>query len=248
MRPRGAAVAVSAALLLGGCNIADRLSQIGQAPELRPIKNPVLQPGYQPVSLPMPAPEPQPPAAANSLWRQGARGFFRDQRARRVGDILTVTVEIADKADVTDESNRSRQNGDTLGIPHFFGLESKLKDFLPNAVDPSKLVDGESTMSNQGKGETQRAETIRLNVAAVIIQVLPNGNLVLEGHQEVRVNFEVRDVVVTGIARPEDITPQNTIGHEKIAELRVGYGGRGQITDVQQPRYGAQALDILLPY
>ncbi len=248
MSGRTLLLAIAGTMALGGCNIADRLSHIGEAPELRPIQNPVQQRGYRPVSLPMPAPEPQPPAGANSLWRTGARGFFRDQRARRVGDILTVTVEIADKADVTNESNRSRDNGNTLGMPHFFGLESLLKDVLPNAVDPSKLVDGESTMSNLGKGETQRAETIRLNVAAVIIQVLPNGNLVVQGHQEVRVNFEVRDVFVTGIVRPEDITPQNTIGHEKMAELRVAYGGRGQITDVQQPPYGAQALDILLPY
>ena len=103
-------------------------------------------------------------------------------------------------------------------------------------------------MAHGGRGNTARNEEIKVNVAAVVTQVLPNGNLVIEGHQEVRVNFEVRELYVAGVARPVDITPANTIEHDQIAELRVAYGGRGQITDVQQPRYGAQVLDIILPY
>jgi flagellar L-ring protein precursor FlgH len=239
-------------VVLAGCNTLSRLEEIGRPPELSPIGNPAAQQGPTPVSLPMPAPEPLQSAGANSLWRSGAKGFFRDQRARRVGDILTVQVTIDDRAELSNETSRSRSTEDNLGISEFFGLETKLDNVLPNPdskpLDPSALVGASSGMSHQGSGEVDREEDIKVNVAALITQILPNGNLVLQGRQEIRVNFEMREVFVGGIVRPEDITPRNTIPHDKIAELRVAYGGRGQLTDVQQPRYGAQVLDILLPY
>jgi flagellar L-ring protein precursor FlgH len=235
-------------LWLGGCNTAERLAQVGRVPELAPIENPTARPGYRPVSLPMPDPDPEISAGANSLWREGARGFFRDQRARRVGDVLTVNVTIKDSANVQNETARSRKNNEDVSFADFFGLQNKLNDWLPSPVDPSDLVNLDSSTDNLGRGAVKRSEDIEMNVAALVTQILPNGNMVIEGRQEVRINFEVREVLVAGIARPEDITPQNTIPHFKIAELRVAYGGRGQITDVQQPRYGAQILDILLPY
>jgi flagellar L-ring protein precursor FlgH len=235
-------------LALPACMVPERLADVGKAPDLAPIENPTQRSGYRPVSLPMPDPEPVISAGANSLWREGARGFFRDQRARRVGDVLTVNVTISDKAELTNETSRSRQNRDDMGMTGFFGLQNKLEEWLPAPIDPSSLVDLNSALNNAGRGEVNREESIEMNVAAIITQMLPNGNMVIEGRQEVRVNFEVREVLVAGIVRPEDITPANTIPHQKIAELRVAYGGRGQITDVQQPRYGAQILDILLPY
>jgi flagellar L-ring protein precursor FlgH len=249
----GSTLGLAAMLLLGGCTIAEQLAQVGRAPPLSPIENPVREPGYRPVSLPMPEPEPVQSAGANSLWRSGAKGFFRDQRARRVGDVLTVQVVMSDKATLSNETSRGRQSKDQLGIPGFFGLENLAVKALPDAkdgtpVDPDEFVKMDSRSSNEGRGAVARSETISMDVAAVITQVLPNGNLVIQGRQEIRVNFELREVVVAGIARPEDITPRNTIGHDKIAELRVAYGGRGQLTQVQQPRYGAQVLDILLPY
>jgi flagellar L-ring protein precursor FlgH len=224
--------------LLAGCMVPERLADVGKAPDLAPIENPTQRSGYRPVSLPMPDPEPM----------ASARGFFRDQRARRVGDLLTVNVTIADKAELTNETSRSRQNSDDMGMTGLFGLQNKLEKWLPTPIDPSSLVNLDSSVNNAGRGEVNREESIEMNVAALITQILPNGNMVIEGRQEVRVNFEVREVLVAGIVRPEDITAANTIPHEKIAELRVAYGGRGQITDVQQPRYGAQILDILLPY
>ena len=245
-----AALALSA--LLAGCNTLDRLQHVGREPELTPIGPSPDHPTPQPISLPMPPPEPMPSAGSNSLWRSGAKGFFRDQRARRIGDVLTVQITVTDKAALSNATTRSRDNSDSLGVPNFFGLENKLGKILPSGgpgpYDTSSLVAASSKSTNQGSGQVQRAESIQTNVAAMITQVLPNGNLVIAGRQEIRVNFEVRDVYVTGIVRPEDITPQNTIPHDKIAELRVAYGGRGQITDVQQPRYGSQMLDILLPY
>jgi flagellar L-ring protein FlgH len=245
LRPAAALLGLA---LLGGCaNTIERLMQVGQPPELTPIGNPAAQASYRPVSLPMPAQEPE-IYPANSLWRQGARSFFKDQRARTVGDVLTVQVVIADQATVSNQTERTRDNEDNFSASHFFGYESKLDKIFPNAVDPNNLVDLNSDMLNSGRGNTSRNEEIRVNVAAVVTQVLPNCNLVLQGRQEVRVNFEVRELYVAGVARREDIRPDNTIPHDKIAELRVAYGGRGQITDVQQPRYGAQVLDIILPY
>ena len=235
-------------LALGACQPTfERLAQVGKPPPLSPIENPVEQPSYRPVTLPMPAREPEiyPPA---SLWRQGARSFFKDQRARTVGDVLTVQVTIADEATLKNETKRTRENNDGLSASHMFGLESKLDKIFPSAVDPTNLVELKSDLTQGGKGNVSRNEEIKLNIAAVVIQVLPNGNLVVRGRQEVRVNFEVRELYVAGVVRPEDIQPDNTIRHDKMAELRVAYGGRGQITDVQQPRLGAQVLDIILPY
>ena len=250
----GAAIVVALLLAAGGCGTLERLERVGRAPELSPIGGapPGQSPARRPIALPMPPPEPVQSTGASSLWRSGAKGFFRDQRARRLGDVLTVQVTIADRAALSNETSRSRKAADGLGIDGLFGLETKLDNILPNPsskpLDPGSLVGASSRMSNEGAGEVQRQESIRMNVAAVITQLLPNGNLVLEGRQEVRVNFEVREVYVAGIARPEDITPLNTVPHDKIAELRVAYGGRGQLTDVQQPRYGQQLLDIILPF
>jgi flagellar L-ring protein FlgH len=246
--PRLPLLALLAALALGGCaNTIERLSQVGKAPDLSPIENPVAGSGYQPVTLPMPATEPE-IYPANSLWRQGARSFFKDQRARTIGDVVTVQVTIADEATLRNETRRTRENSDDLSATAFFGFESKLGEIFPDAVDPTNLVDLNSELEHGGRGNTARNEEIKLNVAAVVTQVLPNGNFVIQGRQEVRVNFEVRELYVAGVARPVDITPDNQIRHDQIAELRVAYGGRGQITDVQQPRYGAQVLDIILPY
>jgi flagellar L-ring protein FlgH len=235
-------------LALGGCGIPDRLEMIGKTPPLTPIENPVAVAGYQPVSLPMPPAAEAPSAGANSLWRSGARAFFKDQRARDVGDVLTVRVTMADRAQLNNESTRSRKSSEDLGIDSMFGVAGKVQGMLSGESDDGDFVGLNSQSTNRGRGTVSRDEEIRLSVAAVVTQVLPNGNMVIRGRQEIRVNFEVRELVLAGVVRPQDITSENTIAHEKIAELRVAYGGRGQITDVQQPRYGQQALDILLPF
>ncbi len=243
---RAAALGLSAALL-AGCGAADRLAGVGAQPALSAIENPTTQPGYKPVKMPMPDVETvsyQP----NSLWRGGAKGFFKDPRAKQVGDLLTVKVDITDKAQIEDTTKRSRTNSENLGVDNFFGLESKLGKVLPGAVDPSNLIKANSGTSSEGAGSVDRKETLTTNVAAVVTQVLPNGSLVIEGKQEIRVNFEVRELIVAGIVRTEDIDSDNVIPSEKIAQARIAYGGRGQITDVQQPRYGQQVMDVLLPF
>lgn len=243
----GFAAVASLAASLGACSALDRVEGIGSAPALAPINNPTAQAGYRPVSMPMPAPE-QVVYEPNSLWRSGSRAFFRDQRAARVGDILTVIINISDSAKVNNATKRTRANSEGAGATNFFGLESQLSKVLPEAVDPSKLVDVTSDGSSAGSGSVDRKESVELTVAAVVTQVLPNGNLVIEGRQEVRVNFEVRELLVAGIVRPEDISSINTILHTQIAEARISYGGRGQLTDVQQPRYGQQLYDVIMPF
>jgi flagellar L-ring protein FlgH len=228
-----------------GCSSINRLSQIGEQPKLTSIDNPTAQPGYKPVQMPMPKPE-MVSYNANSLWRNGSRAFFKDQRAARVGDILTVTVNITDKANFANETQRSRTAKDDSGITDFAG--SKLLGTQAQKVLPGRLLTADSTSSSDGKGSVNRQEALQTNVAAVVTQLLPNGNLVVEGKQEIRVNFEIRELIVAGIVRPEDIQSDNTIDSSKIAQARIAYGGRGQITDVQQPRYGQQVMDVLLPF
>jgi flagellar L-ring protein FlgH len=242
-------IAVSALLLassaLGGCSSIDRLSQIGEQPKLSAIDNPTTQPGYKPVQMPMPKPE----VASynpNSLWRNGSRAFFKDQRATHVGDLLTVTVNITDKANIANETQRSRTNSEDSGITDFIG--AKTLGVQAQKVLPGRILTADSSASSDGKGSVNRTEALQTNVAAVVTQVLPNGNLVVEGKQEIRVNYEIRELVVAGIVRPEDIQSDNTIDSSKIAQARIAYGGRGQITDVQQPRYGQQVMDVLLPF
>ena len=243
-------IALLAAVAAGlpACNVMQRVADIGSAPELTKIQDPHAQPGYQPISLPMPTPLPA-ERNPNSLWRNGSKAFFKDQRASKVGDLLTVDIQINDQAQLNNESKRSRDNSDKAGLPAFLGFQTKaLKNLLPDDVSADSLVDLSSTTSNNGKGSVNRKEQIALKVAALVTQTLPNGNMVIQGRQEVRVNYEVRDLVITGVIRPEDITAQNTISYEKVAEARISYGGRGQITDVQQPRYGQQLFDIVMPF
>jgi flagellar L-ring protein FlgH len=230
--------------LAGGCSAIDRITQIGEQPKLAAIENPTSQPGYKPVQMPMPKPE-LASYNANSLWRNGSRAFFKDQRAARVGDILTITVNFTDKANLSNETKRDRTSKEDSGVSDFIGAQTITQ---AHKILPGKLLTTDSTSKYDGSGSVDRKENLQTNVAAVVTQVLPNGNLVVEGKQEIRVNFEIREMIVAGIVRPEDIQSDNTIDSSKIAQARIAYGGRGQITDFQQPRYGQQVTDILLPF
>jgi flagellar L-ring protein FlgH len=238
---------LATALTLSGCGTIDKLNAVGQAPEMTPIINPRDRNGDRVVTMPMPRQEVvayQP----NSLWAAGSRSFFKDQRATKIGDIVTVQIDISDKAEVSNATSRSRKSDETANITGLLGLEQIPGQFLPNGYDPAAAVNLGSDSSTDGQGTVNRKEKVELTVAAVVTQILPNGNMVIEGHQEVRINFELRDLSVTGIVRPEDISATNEVKHTQMAEARISYGGRGQITDVQQPRYGQQVVDILFPF
>jgi flagellar L-ring protein precursor FlgH len=249
-RPATAVALLCALGLLAGCGAADRLANVGKAPDLSRIEDPNARNGFQTVRMPMPAPEVT-ERQPNSLWRAGSRAFFRDQRASRVGDLLTVRVSIQQEtAELSAATEINRADGVTSGITNLFGFQRNLRRVLPypDAGTDQIGADLRGGMTIDNDGTTTRTDTVTVRVAAVITQVLPNGNFVIDGSQEVRVNFELRELRVQGVIRPEDIGNQNEISHDRIAEARIVYSGRGQITDVQQPRYGTQVLDILSPF
>ena len=207
------------------------------------------------VTIPMPEPvQKRAPVRAESasLWQSGTSGFFGDQRASAVGDILTVLIDIDDKAQLENASSRSRSSGNSVEAPTLFGYESKLAKVLPGLnqeeVPAGNLIDLGSQSTSKGDGSIARNEKISLKVAAMVMQRLANGNIIIAGRQEVRVNNELRELRVAGVVRPGDIEMDNSIPYEKIAEARIAYGGRGQITDVQQPRYGQQVMDAILHF
>jgi len=232
------------ALLLAGaalsaCSAVDRLENIGEAPKLSAVGNPAGQ------KIVAEIPRPQPITHDNnSLWQPGSQSFFHDPRAMHVGDVITVNVSVADTAKMQNTTSRSRTNSDNANLTNFFGLEK----VVTPAFDPTSVVKMGSDNSNVGAGSIQRAESINMTLAALVAQVLPNGNLVIDGHQQVRVNNEMRDMRLSGIVRREDITQDNTVNLSQIAEARVIYGGQGTMSDVQQPRYGSQLFDIIMPW
>ena len=230
----------AAAVFASGCSTYQRLEDVANGgPKLAGMTNNAPQ-----VSVPMPQP-PAEPRGRSSLWQPGARSFFHDPRASRVGDIITVNVAVADAAKLSNTTSRSRTNSEDASMNNLFGLEN----VMPAAgLTPGSLVKMGSDNSNVGAGSVARSETINMTLAALVTQVLPNGNLVIAGHQQMKVNGELRDLTVSGIVRTEDITSSNTVDLTQIAEARINYGGRGTVSDVQQPRVGSQILDILMPW
>jgi len=249
---------------LAACGAAQRITDIGKAPELTPIKDIKAPVAERSISYPMPSNTPA-RYKPNSLWRTGARAFFKDQRASKIGDILTVNIDISDSAQIGNTTNRARTTAEDAGLTNFLGFEQQIRNVLHGSapvagadgvtpadtrptVAPATLVGANSTTAYNGTGTVNRSEAVKMTVAAIVTDVLPNGNLVIQARQEVRVNFEKREMLLAGIIRPEDISASNQIAHTQIAEARISYGGKGQITDVQQPRYGTQLYDIIFPF
>ena len=249
-------IAILGALVLAlpACNTFERLSEMGSGPNLSKIEDPQAKPGYQPVNMPMPTPV-MAQRNPNSLWRTGSRAFLRDQRAAQVGDLLTVFIKINDNASLNAVSTRARgsgtPNGETMGMPNMLGVESPLTGTLNRifkGATAATLVSTNSQSSTNNTGTVTHADTVQMQLAAVVVQTLPNGNLVIQGKQQVKVNLEMRELAISGIVRPEDIDSSNQISYAKIAEARISYGGKGYASDVQALRYGQELLDILLPF
>ena len=245
---RVAAMSLCALLILSGYNTLTRLSEVSDAPKLSNIKNPTTRQDYRPITLPMPAPkiaEDNP----NSLWRSGARAFFRDHRAKEVGDIVTVKMTLDDKASFKNKTERKRADTEDADLNDLLGSEHELAKVLPEGIgSPGQIVNFGSAHDTSGEGTITRSEALSLTFAAVVTQILPNGSLVIMGRQEVSVNAELRELVVTGVVRPSDIDSDNTISDDSIAEMRVAYGGRGSLSNLQKPRWGMEMWDILFPF
>ena len=245
--PLRIAALVTLTAAVGGCNFLERLSEAGEPPRTSRIQDPTQAPGYQKVSMPMPTPI-APPPGANSLWRPGARAFFKDQRATEVGDLLTVSVNINESGQLKNQTSTATSNSEAAN-PNFtfFGLEKSVGKVFSGA-SPTDLFSFGSTSGVSGNGSMQRQEQVVINLAATVTQKLPNGNLVISGKQELRINGELRELSVKGIIRIEDISSLNTITSDKIAEARITYGGRGSLSDIQTPRYGQQIFDLVAPF
>ena len=244
--------ALLVATLLSGCGSVGRLKNVGKVPRLTAMGEPTA-PFVEPSlgergAARTAAVQRVPDAPSASLFRSGSGELFRDQRAWRLGDIVTLKINISDSANVANSTGRSRAGGESAGIASLLGLENPLTKVLPGKPDPAKLIDTKSNSTFNGTGTTKRSEDVNMTVAAIVTEVLPNGNFVIRARQEVRVNYELRELIVTGIVRPQDIARDNSIQHSQIAEARVIYGGRGQISDVQQARWGQQIYDALFPF
>lgn len=243
---KASVILLGAASLLVACDIQN----VGRAPALTTIGQPeddapaILT--AERASLAVPPPEPARYAYQQaSLWSTTPSGLLGDRRAKNLGDILTVTIEIDDKAEMKNSSKRSRDGSESAEVGGFFGVGNVLPPGLMK-LNPNVEMGAQSDYS--GDGSVKRNEKLRLRIAATVVQVLPNGQLVIQGDQEVRVNFELRDLQIVGIVRPEDISRYNEIPYDRIAGARISYGGRGQISNVQQPRYGQQIVDQVMPY
>lgn len=241
---RRAAVCLSLLLALSGCG---RLDHLGRPPSFTPIEKSEEQVAMQFPGLPLYS-QPRREVDRSSLWSVSQRSLLGDKRATKRGDILTVVIEIDEKAEISNGTERSRNGSEELGVPQLFGLPQRADLRLPEGASLGEAVALDSRSESSGNGSVKRKEKLTLRIAATVVDILPNGILSISGTQELRVNFELRELLVAGFVRPEDISRQNEITYDKIASARVSYGGRGQITDVQQPRYGQQILDAVLPF
>lgn len=233
-------VAIAGLLAVAGCQTSS--SDVTKDPAMTPVGYGLMTP-RDPLPAGSSYPGPRSPGST-----AGGLGYsmFRDARAGRVGDVITVTIEMNDKAEFDNETDRSRDSSIDLGLGAGFALFGLGVDNTVGRVGGDLNASGGSAAS--GKGTIDRSEKLRLQVAAVVTEVMPNGNLVINGSQEIRVNYEIRVLSVAGVVRPLDISRQNTVPYEKIAEARISYAGRGRISDVQQPNYGHRVYDAAVPY
>ncbi|HCU06963.1 MAG TPA: flagellar basal body L-ring protein [Holosporales bacterium] len=243
------ALSLLACLLLNGC-LAEKMSEIVDGPRISQIQNPTMAHGYAPVSMPMPAPT-QPEHHINSLWQIGSKAFFKDQRAGRIGDIVTVAVLIDNKESTNFTPSMTKETKNDRSITNFLGLEHQVKRILPHKFSdnlPEKWLNFASKPSHTGSGKYNLEDKMKFTISATIIQIMPNGNLVIQGHTEFKLMNEVREVELRGIVRRSDIQSNNSISSDKIAELRIVYAGRGDITDVANKPWGIQAVEKIMPF
>lgn len=231
-------------LFLGACG---RMDHLGKPPSFTPANETNEHVAMLWQGLPQETRNRR-PVDGSSLWSGSQQSLLGDRRAMNKGDILTVVIEIDEEAEISNDTSRSRSSSESLNMPQLLGLPQRLDEHLPDGASSATAVDLGGASTSRGNGSVKRSEKLELRVAATVVDILPNGVLAISGSQELRVNFELRELLVSGYVRPQDISRQNEITYDKIASARVSYGGRGQITDVQQPRYGQQVLDVILPF
>lgn len=230
-----ALLSLPCALWLTGCAIPP---DIGRPPVMSPVGRGLQSDveGYTAYGFPAP-----PRSSPQSLWDDDRANLFRDPRATRVGDVLTVTMDMDEKATLGNNSDLKNEATVANGFTATAGIGSS-----PSTVAPQLNIN--STTESKGTTSIDRSDKIRVSVAAVVTGVLPDGNLLISGTQEVRVNQELRILDVAGVVRPRDISKDNTIPYTKIAEARISYGGRGRMSEMVQPNLGHQIYNALKPF
>lgn len=236
-------------VLLSGCsNTIEKLKRIDKDPAIADLAIPDYETENDLINQSIVPEQNTHMQKTNSLWRPGSVKFFRDNRAWRVGDIIRVSVSIRDSAKLDNSTSNKRNSNNKMGLTSLFGTEKDLATILSKKANPASLLGNGSTSDHEGKGNISRNENIQTEIAALVRKVLPNGNLIIQGHQEVRVNSELREIKIAGIIRPKDISNTNSIKSDQIAEARISYGGRGIVSDIQNPPVGKQVIDVLSPF
>jgi flagellar L-ring protein precursor FlgH len=228
--------ALLAALLLPLAACSDVWDDVGRAPQLSPVGSGLENADTEIVTASYPS------AEAKDSWIGGEADFFRDRKARRHGDIITVLIDIDDKASLNNNSNRTRKSNSDNSVGISYPFLGSLGTLFNGEAEAG------SNTSSTGQGTTARSEKVSLSVAAVVTEVLPNGFLVIQGSQEVLVNYEARALSVSGIVNPKEISSDNRIAYDRIAEARISYGGKGRLTEIQQPPWGQQLWDRVTPF
>lgn len=242
---------ISIFFLVSCTETVERLKRVGRSPQLAQVELPTHEDHEDVINTARQEQHRNHMRKTNSLWQPGTTTFFTDSRAWKTGDILKVVVKIQDSAKLNNSTKQSRTGKDTMGLSNFFGKETAMAATISKRtkdVGLNPAIGANSTRNHSGDGNISRQESITTEIAALVTKVLPNGNLVIEGHQEVKVNFELREIKIAGIIRPKDISADNSINLNQIAEARISYSGRGVVSDVQQPRVGSQVIDIISPF
>ena len=241
---RTAGLALCVVIATVGCG---RVADIGSTP---PMTSAHATPEFLAMAEPVVALPPGPvrPDSGASLWNGPQLSLVGDRRAGARGDILTVVIQIDDKAEMQNSSGRSRTSSESVSIPQMVGLPQRIDERLPEGASMAELASAKGASTFKGAGNISRRDKMTLRIAATVVETLPNGVMHIQGSQEVRVNYELRELTVSGFVRPSDVSRDNEVAYDRIAGARISYGGRGQISDVQQPRYGQQLADIVLPY
>ena len=248
-------ISISILIITGGClPSVERLNDIGRAPQMNQIESPVLQENYKPVSWPHNEVETlknqeSDKKNSNSLWKTAYKVPFRKANSISIGEIIKIKIVIDDRATINNSTERSRgEKREAKDTPNITGvLPDKVMHALPFVDAMGNLITSGNS-KNRGEGKISRNEKMKMDIAAMVTQILPNGNLIINGNQQIRINHELREISIEGIVRPEDIDSNNSISSDKIAEARISYGGRGLISDVQQPKIGNQIIDMVSPF
>lgn len=185
--------------------------------------------------------------SSGSIWQASSGSLTEDMKARRRGDILTIVITETASASKEAKTDTSRGSTVNAGIPNFMGLE-KVGLLKNNIGDLSKLISANVDSSYKGSGSTSRAENLKATMTARVVEVLPNGNMMIEGRRNIKVNNEDQEIVLEGVVRPRDIGADNVVNSIYIADAKISYFGRGIISDRQSPGWLMNIVDKVWPF